>query len=163
MKILFDTSYLLPFIKIKIESISDDILLNLLNNKSNEYYYSDLSLFELTAKAFKLIVDNNQINSQDLMIGIDAIQNDSRLQCIPYIYNPLIIELAIEFKRIHNDTIDCIIFASAICNCDCIITMDLTFYENIKNNDTLLEKIKSINKNFKFWFNDLVNSPKSIN
>ena len=162
MKILIDTSYLLPFIKIKIETISDDILIKLLHNQSNEYYYSDLSLFELTAKAFKLIAKDNKINTQDLMIGIDAIQNDSRLTYISYTYNPLIIELASKLKKIHNDTIDCLIFATAICNCDCIITMDTLFYEKIKKNKSLSEEIQLLNKNFQFWFNDLSVSPKSL-
>ncbi len=162
MKIFIDTSYLLPFIKIKIETIADDVLINLLHDKSSEYFYSDLSIFELTAKAFKLIVKNEQINTQDLMIGIDAIQNDPRLKCLSYTYNPLIIELASNLKKIHNDTIDCLIFASAICNCDCIITMDSSLYEKIKKNDFLKKEIQSLNKNFKFWFNDLKNSPKSL-
>ena len=162
MKILIDTSYLLPFIKIEIETIPDNILVNLLHNQSNEYFYSDLSLFELTAKAFKIIIKDNQINTLDLMIGIDAIQNDSRLNCISYMHNPLSIELASKLKKIQNDTIDCLIFATAICNCDCIITMDTLFYEKIKKTAPLSKEIQSLNKNFAFWFNDLSDSPKSL-
>ena len=162
MKILIDTSYFLPLIKITIEGISDRILLDVLLQSKNNLFYSDLSLFELTAKAFKYINKENQISIQDLMNGLDAIQNDSRLVYISWKGNPIIIELAANLRKIHKDTIDCLIFATAICNCDCIVTMDRDFYNQICLNNSIFEEIQSINKNFLFWFKDLSESPKHI-
>jgi len=162
MKILIDTSYLLPLIKISIEGISERILLEVLLKSKNEIFYSDLSLFELTAKAFKYINTGDQISVQDLMIGLDAIENDTRLIHISWKDNPIIIELATNLRTIHRDTIDYLIFATAICNCDCIATMDRDFYNQICQNNMIIEQIQPINKNFQFWFNDLSKSPKLL-
>jgi len=162
MKILIDTSYFLPLIKISIEGISENILLELLLQLKNRFFYSDLSLFELTAKGLKYINKGNQISIQDLMNGLDAIQNDTRLTHISWTNHPIIIELAAKLRTIHKDTIDCLIFASGICNCDCIITMDSDFYNRICQNNSIFEEIQSINKNFQFWFNDLSESPKLL-
>lgn len=163
MNIFIDTYYFLPFVKIGIKNIPQNVLINLFSKTSNNYYYSDLSIFEITATALKIISqENGEITPQDIRVGIDAIQHDSRLNMISYTQHPFIIELSSEFRSIHNDTIDCLIFATAICTCDCIITMDVSFYDHIKKNSILIKKIKEINENFKFWFNDLSNELKSL-
>ncbi len=162
MKILIDTSYFLPLIKIGIENIPQTVLVNLLSKTSNEYFYSNLTIFELTAKGLKLSSQKNRVTSQDIRIGIDAIQNDIRQTKKSFTDNPLIIELASQLKTIHNDTIDCLIFATAICECDCIITMDSSFFDQINTIPFLIRKIREINENFRFWFNDLSEDLKSL-
>ncbi|MHA1192122.1 MAG: PIN domain-containing protein [Promethearchaeota archaeon] len=162
MKILIDTSYFLPLIKIGINAIPDKLLIELLSKSSNDYFYSTLTLFELTAKGLKLSSKGDKITPQDIRIGIDAIKNNARLIEISFTDNPLIIELASQFKAIHNDTIDCLIFATAICNCDYIITMDESFFEKLKKSPILIKKVKEINDNFKFWFGDLTGELKAL-
>lgn len=115
-----------------------------------------------TAKGLKISSQKNTITPQDIRIGIDAIQNDSRLRVINFTDNPLIIELASQLRAIHNDTIDCLIFATAICTCDRIITMDVSFYVQINNTPTLIKDIQKINENFQFWFDDLSGDLKSL-
>lgn len=162
MKILIDTSYFLPLIKIGIENIPQTVLVNLLSKTSNEYFYSNLTLFELTAKGLKLSSQKNTITPQDIRIGIDAIQNDLRLTEKSFTDNPLIIELVSQLQAIHNDTIDCLIFGTAICVCDCIITMDSLLFDQINKNPSLISKIREINENFRFWFNDLSEDLKGL-
>ena len=162
MKILIDTSYFLPLIKIGIENIPQTVLLNLLSKTSHEYFYSNLTLFELTAKGLKLSSQKNTITPQDIKIGIDAIQNDLRLTEKSFTDNPIIIELASQLKAIHNDTIDCLIFATAICVCDCIITMDVSLFDQINKTPSLINKIGEINQYFRFWFNDLSEDLKGL-
>ena len=162
MKILIDTSYFLPLIKIGIENIPQTILINLLAKPSDKYFYSNLTLFELTAKGLKISSQKNTITPQDIRIGVDAIQNDSRLVEKSFIDNPLIIELASQLKAIHKDTIDCLIFATAICTCDCIVTMDVSFFDQINKTPSLINTIREINENFHFWFNDLSDDLKSL-
>ncbi len=162
MKILIDTSYFLPLIKVGIENIPQTILVNLLSKTSHEYFYSNLTIFELTAKGLKLSSQENTISPQDIRIEIDAIQNDLRLTEKSFIDNPLIIELASQLKVIHSDTIDCLIFATAICVCDCIITMDSSFFDQINKTPSLINKIREINENFRFWFNDLSEDLKGL-
>lgn len=162
MKILIDTSYFLPLIKVEVEGIPQDLLINLLEKNSHEFYYSELSIFELTAKGLKLTTQDTNILVQDVRIGIDSIINDNRLIAISHTINPYIIEIAAELRNILKDTIDCLIIASAICESDCVITMDYNFYEKVIQNKIIKEKMLEINNNFKFWFNDLSEEPKSL-
>ena len=162
MKILIDTTYFLPLIKVAIDKIPQDLLINLLSESTHECFYSDLTIFELTAKGLKFSSQGKKITPQDIRIGIDAIQNDTRLTIVSYINNPFIIELASQLKTIHKDTIDCLIFATAICTCEGIITMDVAFFEQIQNSTQITKDIQKINSNFKFWFNDLTNDFKSL-
>lgn len=162
MRILIDTSYFLPLIKIGIKTIPDKLLIELLSKSSNNYFYSTLTIFELTAKGLQLSSKEKAITPQDIRIGIDAIKNDARLIEKSFTDNPLIIELASHLKAIHNDTIDCLIFATGICTCDCIITMDKFFFEQLNKSPIILKKVREINDNFKFWFNDLTGELKSI-
>lgn len=163
MKIFIDTSYFLPLIKIEIENIPQDLLLNLLSETSHEYFYSYLSIFEITAKGLRFSSQSEEITPQDIRIGIDTLQNDTRLSLVSYVDNPLIIELASLLRSIHNDTIDCLIFATAICTCECIITMDVSFFEKINDNPKIIKEIQEINDSFKFWFNDISNDCQTLN
>lgn len=162
MKIMIDTSYFLPLIKVGIENIPDKLLIDLLSKSSNNYYYSTLTLFELTAKGLKIVSKGNQISPQDIRVGIDTLKNDIRLTDISFTDNPLIIELASHLKGIHNDTIDCLIFATAISSCECIITMDEAFFDQLNKSSQLKKKVRKINNTFKFWFNDLKGEPINL-
>lgn len=159
MKVLCDTSYLLPLIKLSIEELPDNLLWELLNESKHEYYYSELSVFEITAKGFKYLIKKAEITLQDVISGLDALHNDSQVRSISWSDNPLIIDLASKFRVFHKDTIDCILFSTAICTCDCIITMDHSFYDMLSKNDKLIKEIQDLNKQFYFWFDDLKNEP----
>ena len=163
MKLILDTSYLLPLIKIGIENIPHELLLNLLSDSSYECFYSDLSIFEMTAKGLKFSSLEKKISPQDIRIGIDTLQNETRLKKISYTDNPLIIELASDIRTFHNDTIDCLILATAMCCCDCMATMDVMLFRSINKELEIIEKIQDINKNFKFWFNDLSSDFQMLN
>jgi predicted nucleic acid-binding protein len=162
MKIMIDTSYFLPLIKVGIKDISDRLLIDLLSESSNTYFYSTLTLFELTAKGLKITSKGNEISSQDIRVGIDTLKSDIRLTDISFTDNPLIVELASLLKGIHNDTIDCLIFATAISSCDCIITMDEIFFDQLNKSPQLNKKVREINDTFKFWFNDLKGEPINL-
>lgn len=163
MNILIDTSYFLPLIKIAIKNIPHNLLISILSETPHTYFYTDLTIFELIAKGLKLSTQKSAgITPQDIRAGVDSLQHDTRLIKRSYTHNPYIIELTSLFRMIHQDTIDCLIFAAAICTCDCLITMDVSFYKKINKNPQILKKIKAINEDFKFWFNDLSDSFKSL-
>jgi PIN domain nuclease of toxin-antitoxin system len=162
MKTLIDTSYFLPLIKIGVQNIPHKLLIDILANSSNTYFYSNLTIFELTAKGLKLASKENKITPSDIKIGIDTIQNDARLTELSFTINPLIIDLASHLKKIHDDTIDFLIFATAICNCDCIITMDKFFFTRLNSTPPILKKVKELNSNFQFWLNDLSGEVKTL-
>ena len=71
MKILWDTTYFLPLIKISIDGIPDNLLLKFLLESQHESFYSDLSIFEITAKGLKFIRRKTEVTLQDMMNGLD--------------------------------------------------------------------------------------------
>ena len=66
MKFLIDTSYFLPLIKIGIENIPQTLLANLLSKNTHQYYYSNLTLFELTAKGLKISTQKKTIPGSEI-------------------------------------------------------------------------------------------------
>lgn len=161
MKILIDSSYFLPLINIGLENFSDSLLLDLFKEDLKTFYYSTISLFELTAKGMKISMKTNSaIKPKDIVRGIDAIVNDNRLHVIDYTQNTLIIETAIKLREIHSDSIDCIIFACAIQECNAIITMDSHFINKILEARDLVKYLIKINQDFLFYLNKLENPLK---
>lgn len=161
MKILIDTSYFLPLINIGLEDFSESLLLDLLEEDLKTFYYSTISLFELTAKGMKISMKtDNAIKPKDIVRGIDAIVNDIRMHVIDYTQNTLIIETATKLREIHSDSIDCIIFACAIQECNAIITMDSHFVNKMLEARDLVKFLFEINEDFLFYVNELENPLK---
>lgn len=162
MKLLLDTSYFLSYFKIEIKELDFDFLKQLLMDKELEIMISDISYSELVAKYFKLnLTDQNGI-IEDVMIGLDAIKYESKIEKIHWVENPKIIELAFEFRKIHADFFDCIIFASAIVEADGIGTFDDTFFMKIKNEKKIVKMINEINPEFQFRFNNFKGIQKGL-
>ena len=170
MKMLLDSSYLLPFIQIQVERLSPRFILDLLNDPTKsdwEFYYCDISLFELAAKGMKLLStslnsNNSKLTLEDIQHGLDVIRWNPHFHQILWFDHPFILGLISELRKIHSDFIDCTIFAAAICNTDAIATFDETFYNKIRKNAILCQKIKKINENFQFYFYDFSKNPKII-
>ena len=55
MKILVDTTYLLPILKINVEKIDKKIIKKLFKSEQHNIYLSRISLMELIAKGAKLV------------------------------------------------------------------------------------------------------------
>jgi PIN domain nuclease of toxin-antitoxin system len=162
MKLLLDSSYLLPLLHVNIEGISNKFLLDLSHRLDLELYYSSISEFELISKGMKIILSENTITISDIQRGIDLLQSNEKLISLPCTEHPLLLELSLDLRKIHNDTIDCIVFATAICYTECIASYDESFYNKIINNKEICEKIKIINPNFQFWFRYLTDEPLSL-
>jgi PIN domain nuclease of toxin-antitoxin system len=116
VKILLDTSYLLPFIKVDIEGISRDKLRKTIS--AHEIQVSQVQIFELYAKGMKYILRGN-ISPQDILEGVDAVSN---FQVIS-IHDADILTLSAYLRR-KLDTIDAIILSSAVYYSQALATMD---------------------------------------
>ena len=130
MKIFLDSSFFFPFMRIDVKKVSKKEIGILLRNKNYEIFCSDLVFFELSAKASKYI-NQGILNMEDLLDGVSFINNYSKISKIPIQY-PEILILAQEFRKIHQDYIDCIILASAVKSSDVFITMDGILREMIQ-------------------------------
>jgi len=101
-------------------------------------------------------------NTEDVMIGLDAIKYEPKIKKISWIENPKIIELAFDLRKIHTDFFDCIIFALAIIEADGIGTFDDTFYNKIKKEIRIVKMINEINPEFQFRFTNFAGTPKKL-
>ena len=162
MKILLDTSYLLPLIKVRIKEIPEAIIQKLLMDSKLDLFYCDITIFELTAKGTKLIISGEQLKLTDIQKGIDALENDDRITRLSWSEHPLTLDLAFSLRKIHSDYIDCLILATAVCYTDMIITFNNKLFNLIKQTPSLIEEILRINDHFQFWFKDLTKDPKEL-
>jgi len=159
MRVLLDTSYFMPLIKVQVKDIPASILQNLLSNPRVEIHYCDITLFELAAKAMHLIVSGEPIDIHDVRIGIDAIENETRFERDQWTKHPYILELTASFRKIHTDFIDCLILATAVCYAEAFATLDNEIYQKILKEPSIIHQILDINAQFQFWFGDLSKTP----
>ncbi len=158
MKVLLDSSLLLPFIQVEPDNITPQQLKAILNRTDHTFVYSELSIFELVAKGMKICYGTD-LRIEDVRRGIDSLLYRSPLQSIGWITHPNLLELAYKIRKIHSDTIDCLIFTSALYFSDCFATADQTFFDGIKREPALFNEIASVNPHFFLWFDDLAQPP----
>lgn len=161
MKILLDTSYLLPFIQVDPENISNLQLKKILENKKHTFQYCDLSIFELVAKGMKICI-NSDLTIQDVHEGVDSLLYSSPIIGVQWQSHPELFEIAFRIRNIHKDTFDCVIFSTALYFSDCFTTSDFSILNKIKKQQELVEKIITINPDFQIWIGDLQKDPKLI-
>jgi PIN domain nuclease of toxin-antitoxin system len=121
LRVLLDTSYLLPAIGISIKGIPNDAIERLLD-RGNEAFISEISLFELSAKGARYVVEG-QLPPERVTGGINAISNDDSITKLPG-YDAPTLRLAFGLRRIHGDFIDCLIVSSAANHCGVLVTED---------------------------------------
>jgi len=88
LRITLDTTYLLPAMGVAIKGLPRGALLTLLQ-EGHEITISDISIFELAAKAGKLIAAKN-LTTEKASRGITAIIHDERIEIIPVHHTSLL-------------------------------------------------------------------------
>jgi len=136
MKILLDTTYLLPLIGISIEEIPDEMILELIN-RGYKLFINYVTLFELAAKGAKYI-SMGKLSLERVVKGIIAIVHDERVVKIN-IESFDTLYTSFKLRRYLRDYIDCLIVATALHYCDILLTED----------DTLLKISEST------WFKEI--------
>ena len=157
MKLLLDSTYLIPAFNVDItEGWSKKDLKNLIQSEIYELYYCDLSLFEIYTKCMKLLIQNKlNIKIEEIQNGLQSIINSSRLIRINWWEHIFETDILLSFRKIHNDSIDCILVYLAIVNCDIFATFDDTLIKKLKKEEILKDFIKEVNPQFKYWLNNL--------
>ncbi len=144
MKVLLDTIYLLPTVGISIKELSKDALVKL-STHGHEIAISQLSMFELSAKGAKFVV-NNELLPERIALGIRALLYDDIIEKIPT-YSSNVILTAFALRSLMVDFIDCLILSTALNYCDALITEDHEIL-NLKKNK-FLDLSSMTNPNFK--------------
>jgi PIN domain nuclease of toxin-antitoxin system len=145
LKTLLDTTYLLPFVGISIKNEQTDILFKLAA-KDHEISVSEITIFELAAKAAKYTV-KGEILPERVTRGIRALLYDNTVEKIP-IYFTETLSAAFTLKGLMVDFIDCLILSTALNHCDVLMTEDQVIL-GLKKNEKYLELQSSINPKFK--------------
>ena len=145
MKILLDTTYLLPAIGISIKELHKDIPIRLIR-EGNQISICDISVFELSAKGAKHI-NAGKLPPERVTRGIRAIVYNEQIEMIPT-YESQLLLTAFKLRKMLNDFIDCLILSAAINHCDILLTEDKDI-QNLKNNKEFNELLTTKNPKFK--------------
>lgn len=144
MKLLLDTTYLLPVIGISVKNLPKDAAIKLMQ-KEHQIFISDISIFELSAKGAKYSAAGI-IPPERISRGVRAIIYNETINTLP-IHESTILHAAFKLRSILNDFIDCLILSSAINHCDALITEDADI-QNIKENKNFQEILATKNPKF---------------
>lgn len=145
MRLLLDTTHLLPAIGVSIRGIPEDTPIKLIG-KGYEISMSDITLFELSAKGAKYITLGT-LTAERVSRGIRAIVYDDRIERIP-VHDSSVLLTAFKLRRMLNDFIDCLILSSAINRTDALVTEDGDIHD-IREKREFQELLQTINPQFK--------------
>ena len=111
MKLLLDTTYLLPAIGISVKELPKDAPIRLIQ-KGNRISICDISIFELSAKGAKY-VSAGTLPPERVTRGIRAIVYNEGIETIPT-YESTLLFTVFKIRSMLNDFIDCLILSAAI-------------------------------------------------
>ena len=138
MRLLLDTTYLMPLIKVKIKEIGEDTVRQAL--REHDIIISDVQIFELYAKGVKYLVQGF-ISIEDLVEGVEAAYYS--LEKIP-VADRRVMESAAEIRRVLDDLLDSIILSTALHYGEGIATLDKRIEKAYEE-----KNVRSINPNLK--------------
>jgi len=145
LKLLIDTTYLLPAIGISVKNLPKDAPIKL-TQKGHKISISDISVFELSAKGAKQITAGT-LPAERVTRGVRAVIYDETIEAIP-IHESTILLTAFKLRSMLSDFIDCLILSSAINQCDALITEDNDI-QNLKKNKEFNKLLATTNPKFK--------------
>ncbi len=131
-------------IGVAVKGLPQSALLTLLQ-EGHEISISGISIFELAAKAGKLITAK-KITAEKTSRGITALIHDERIERIPVYHSPLL-TTAFKLRRMMNDFIDCIILATALHSSDILVTEDGIIHD-LSDRPEYLGLMLSLNSGF---------------
>jgi len=143
LRVLLDTTYLLPLIGVEVEGVSRDVL-TLLKKEGHTPVVSEISVFELLAKGSKLAA-KEVIPRERVSLVIQSLYKDESIIRVS-LENPDVVRYTIELRPYHSDTVDCVIIASALTKADIMLTEDKTL---LYKNTQLRKAIRKIKPNLK--------------
>ena len=158
MKLLLDTTYLLPAIGVSIREIPRNSVIKLIK-EGYEILISEITFFEISAKGAKYIT-SGLLTPARVTRGIRAIARDDRIRKVPIHDTPILL-VAFKLRKVLSDFIDCLILSSAINRADILVTEDSDIHE-LTTTDKFKKIIQEINPKFKVKsLKDLLQSMKN--
>ena len=126
MKLLLDTTYLLPAIGVSIKGIPEDMAIQLIE-RGHQITISDITIFELSAKGAKY-VSFGTLTAERVSRGVRAIVYDDKIERIS-LHDTSVLLTAFKLRRTLSNFIDCLILSSALNRTDALISEDKDVHE----------------------------------
>ncbi len=145
MRLLLDTTYLLPAIGISVQELPEDAPIKLIQ-RGHHISISEITIFELSAKATKHITTGT-LTDERVSQGIRALVYDDRITRIP-IHDSSILLTAFKLRRMLNDFIDCLILSSAVQHTDILVTEDMEV-RNLTKKEEFRQFLQTTNSKLK--------------
>jgi PIN domain nuclease of toxin-antitoxin system len=145
LRLLLDTTYLLPAIGVSIKDLLQDAPIELIR-EGHQISISDITIFELSAKGAKHITLGT-LTAERVSRGIRAIVYDDGIERIP-VHDSSVLLTAFKLRRMSNDFIDCLILSSAINRNDSLVTEDGDIHD-LREKREFQELLHMINPQFK--------------
>ena len=121
MKLLLDTTYLLPAIGVAVRSIPRTAMRDL-QGRGHTISICTITIFELTAKGTKF-VRNGKLKEDRVREGLQAILNNEAVSQVQF-QEPEVLARAMAMRTELNDFIDCLILGSAAATADALVSED---------------------------------------
>ena len=144
MRILLDTTYLLPLIRINVKGFEKNKLLKLLTK--HEIFISNVTIMEISAKGARYLT-KNELDETDVMSGLRAIIEDKKIKIIDSLNDLEILETSIILRKYLDDFIDCVILGTALLKADTLLSEDISIHK-LKKTDVFEALKKQINPKF---------------
>lgn len=127
LKILLDTSFLLPSLGFETDKEIVEVLPCLLNH---EVYYSDLSFLEALWKIVKLVKSEEEINI--ILKGVELLKKTFNQEELDRISVKIALEM---YMKGHKDLIDNLLYGISVSKQHRFLTIDKELFEFVKNNE----------------------------
>jgi predicted nucleic acid-binding protein len=132
MRIMLDTTYLMPIIGVAVRGVQHDVL-RTLRKEDHTTSISELTLFELSAKGAKLTA-SGRLSRDRLLRGLRAAILDGSLQKVPFYGDEQLI-VSFRLREFINDYVDCALLSSALCGHDALMTEDGLIHDLVEREE----------------------------
>lgn len=144
MKLLLDTTYLLPAIGVAVRSLPRTVIQDL-RGRRHDISICTITIFELAAKGAKFVRDG-KLNEDRVREGIQAILNDEAISQVQF-QDPDVLARAMSIRTELDDFIDCLILSSAATAADALVSEDEQI-QDIVSQENFRAKLKPTNTAF---------------
>ena len=121
MRVLLDTTYLLPAVGVAVSAAPPDVLLRV-RDRGHRTLASSVSVLEVAAKGGKLVAGRRLARGR-LVRGLRAILADPELEVLPLNREDILVAAA-DLRSLHSDFLDCVLLATAAAESDVFLTED---------------------------------------
>jgi len=147
LRILSDTTYLLPAIGVSVRGLPRTVI-SKLRKQGHKLMISNITIFELAAKGAKLTTAS-RLSMGRVTEGLKAILHDPDIETVQFTELDILSRASSIRAEIH-DFIDCLILSSAAAKADILLTEDERL-QDLALDDGILSRLKPTNPDFRVY------------